>query len=211
MCTQLTDSSPAGYKHQRMHGVLHQSDEAYQALTNCSDKHRRVCAASRTKDLTDSQKRGESLRFQRVFNFFKREEVETEGAFLNSRPRELGLEDTTGRRFQSEAALIRSIQDALIPPIEVCKLGFGLKILFEFFLFCFFCFSFTYFRSEICSIDIQCYVLIDLFLLFFLSFLFPFFFPLILFESSLKLKKFSIGTCSSLLIQHILVGLSLVF
>ena len=26
MCTQLTDSSPAGYTHQHMHGVLHQSD-----------------------------------------------------------------------------------------------------------------------------------------------------------------------------------------
>ena len=26
MCTQLTDSSPAGYKHQHVHGVLHQSD-----------------------------------------------------------------------------------------------------------------------------------------------------------------------------------------
>ena len=67
--------------------------------------------------------------------------METETVFLNSRPRELGLEETAGRRFQSEAAVIRSIQEALIPPIEVCKLGFGLKIWFEFFfLFCFLCF-----------------------------------------------------------------------
>ena len=82
------------------------------------------------------------------------------------------------KKFQSEAALIRSIQDALISPIKVCKLGLQFRFRSEFcfgFFYCFFAFSFTYFRSEICSIDIQCHVLIDLFLLFFLSFFSVFF------------------------------------
>ena len=108
MCTQLTDSSPAGYKHQHMHGVLHQSDEADQALTNYSEQHRRVCGASRTKDLTDSQKRGESLQFQKVFDFFKREEVETEGAFLISRLKKFSLEDTSGKKIQSQVFYIET-------------------------------------------------------------------------------------------------------
>ena len=115
--------------------------EADQALTNRSIPHRRVCGASRTEDLIDSKRGGKLAISEASAIFFKREEVETETAFLNSRPRELSLEDTAGRRFQSEAAVIRSIQEALIPPIEVCKLGFGLKIWFEFFfLFCFLCF-----------------------------------------------------------------------
>ena len=123
--------------------------EADQALTNRSIPHRRVCGASRTKDLIDSKRGGKLAISEASAIFFKREEVETEGAFLNSRPRELGLEDTVGRRFQSEAALIRSIQDALIPPIEVSKLGFGLKIWFEFFfLFCFLCSFFFVFCSS---------------------------------------------------------------
>ena len=143
--------------------------------------------------------------------------METEEACLISCPNLFGLEDTTRKKFQSEVALIRSSQDALISPIKVRKLGlqfsFRSEFLFRFLLLFFFAFSFTYFRSEICSIDIQCYVLIDLFLLFFLSFLFFFrFFSSHSFRvfSEIK-KKFSIGTCSSLLIQHILVDLSLVF
>ena len=121
--------------------------EADQALTNRSIPHRRVCGASHTKDLIDFKRGGKLAISEASAIFFKREEVETEGAFLNSRPRELGLEGTAGRRFQSEAALIRSIQDALIPPIEVCKLGFGLKIWFEFFLFCFLCSFFVFCSS----------------------------------------------------------------
>ena len=38
MCTQLTDSSPAGYKHQHVHGVLHQSDGG----RSCADQPQRI-------------------------------------------------------------------------------------------------------------------------------------------------------------------------
>ena len=54
--------------------------EADQALTNRSQEHRRACGASRTEDLTNSQKGGKALRFQEGFEFFKRRGEETEGA-----------------------------------------------------------------------------------------------------------------------------------
>ena len=92
--------------------------EADQALTNRSIPHRRVCGASRTKDLIDS-KRGGKLAISEVSAiFFKREEVETEGLFLISCPILFGLEDTARRKIQIEAALITSIQDASIHPIK---------------------------------------------------------------------------------------------
>ena len=119
--------------------------EADQALTNRSIPHRRVCGASRTKDLIDSKRGGELAISEASAIFFKREEVETEGLFLISRPILFGLEDTTRKKFQSEAALIRSIQDASIHPIKACKLGlqfrFRSKFCFGFF-YCFFCFFF---------------------------------------------------------------------
>ena len=54
--------------------------EADQALTNRSKEHRCACGASRTKDLTNSQKGGKALRFQEGCNFFKTRGEETEGA-----------------------------------------------------------------------------------------------------------------------------------
>ena len=70
-------------------------------------------------DLTNSRKGGEA---SRIRNGFKSEEEGGEiSLFLISRPKKIGLEDTAGRKFQSEAELIRSIQDALISLIKVCK------------------------------------------------------------------------------------------
>ena len=90
-------------------------------------------------------KEGGKLAISEIFDFFKREEAETEGGCLISRPILFGLEDTTRKKSQSEAALIRSIHDVSIHPIKACKLGLQFRFRAEFcfgFFYCIFCFLF---------------------------------------------------------------------
>ena len=79
--------------------------EADQALTNRSIPHRRVCGASRTEDLIDSKRGGKLAISEASAIFFKREEVETETVFLISRLKKFSLEDTSGKKIQSQVFL----------------------------------------------------------------------------------------------------------
>ena len=113
MCTTMSTHSTAFHllnMSTKMHEISSTNQmEAVQTSTNHSKQHCHMCEASRTKDLTDSEKRGESSRFQkRVRFFFEREEVETDRVFLISRLKTFGLEDTSGKKIQSQVFYIET-------------------------------------------------------------------------------------------------------
>ena len=79
MCTQLTDSSPAGYKHQHVHGVLHQSDGGRPS----ADQPQRIALMRMWSEPHRgpnklAKEEGKLCDFKGVAIFFKREEEETE-------------------------------------------------------------------------------------------------------------------------------------
>ena len=71
--------------------------EADQTLTNRSKEHWRACGASRTEDLTNSQKKGEIIANSRGFRFSLRGEGEDgRGVLIFFRSQcSIGLEDTS--------------------------------------------------------------------------------------------------------------------
>ena len=79
-CTQLIDSSPAGYKHQHVHRVLHQSDGGRSGADQPQRTARTRVWSKPHQGPNRFTKEGGKLAISESCDFFKREEVETEGA-----------------------------------------------------------------------------------------------------------------------------------
>ena len=95
------------------------------------------------RDLTNSKIRGEN--FHDFETPYEGEEERRKKAFLISRPKSFGLEDTARRKIQLEAVKIGSIRVELNHPIEICKSVCKIRSSSEnvvsiLFYFCFFLF-----------------------------------------------------------------------
>ena len=126
--------------------------EADQALTNRSIPHRRVCGASRSKDLIDSKRGGKLTISEASAIFFKSEEVETGGGFGNSCSTTLGLEDTARR-----TTTLKQIRPGVFTRVDFLgqdlQIGLQFRFIFEIFWFRFL--SLIFFLFLLLSSDLK--------------------------------------------------------
>ena len=84
MCTQLTDNSPAGYTHQHMHGVLHQSDGGRSSADQPQQRALTRVWSELHQGLNKLKTKGET-NFT-ISKFFKKKGEETEADVLDFSP-----------------------------------------------------------------------------------------------------------------------------
>ena len=120
MCTQLTDSSPAGYTHQHMHGILHQSDGSRSGV----DQSQRTALThvwSEPHQGLNKLKKRRGKQISRFRETLRGEEDRRNRVFWILRPKSFGREDTARKRSQIKTVEIGSYNVELKRPIRICK------------------------------------------------------------------------------------------
>ena len=149
MCTQLIDGSPARYKHQRVHGILHQSDGGRSGADQPQQTAPTSVWSEPHQGPNRFKKEGGSSRFQKLCDFLlKAEERRRKGgseilARGSSAWRTQREGSSNPSSFDQEHSRCIDSSDRSLQ-IRFAELGFGLKTLFEFF-YCFFYFCSSFF------------------------------------------------------------------